>query len=81
MVSPYLDEEIPHPQARPPGHAPLIDRLQVLERGERWRWSELLYGSLSCRGRDKKYELEWTQGHGFENERGIKRSERQKKST
>lgn len=47
---PYLDEEIPHPQARPPRHAPLINRLQVLQSGEGWRRSELLYGSLSCKG-------------------------------
>lgn len=47
---PNLDEEIPHPEACPPGHAPLINRLEVLQRGERWRWRELLYRSLSCKG-------------------------------
>lgn len=47
---PNLDEEIPHPEARPPGHAPLINRLEVLQRGEGWRRCELLYRSLSCKG-------------------------------
>lgn len=50
----YLDEEISHPQTRSPRHAPLIDRFQVLQRGERWCRSKLFYGSLSWK--EQKYQ-------------------------
>lgn len=46
--SSHLNEEVPRPEPRLPGHSPLINRLQVLQRREGRRGGKLLDGCIRC---------------------------------
>lgn len=42
LLSSYLNQEVSGSEPRPPGHAPLVHRLQVLQGRKGRRWDELL---------------------------------------